>query len=291
MAQLPKSQVKRLYADVEMLTKISPARNYENLQSLNVAAEHIYKTFKKLNCKVDYQDFMVEGKTYKNVIASFNEKKGARIVIGAHYDVCGNQDGADDNASGVAGLLETARLLNDFKDDLPFQIDFVAYSLEEPPFFATQNMGSAVHANFLKAKEIGVELMICYEMIGFFSDEPNSQEYPMPLMKQKYPRTANFIAVIGITEFEGIAEKMHLFMKKNSQIDVQFFDFPTRYSVESLSDHRNYWENGFPAVMINNTSFFRNPNYHKKADKIATLNFEKMAEVVNGVFYALTHWK
>nr|GFC84151.1 hypothetical protein [Tanacetum cinerariifolium] len=113
----------------------------------------------------------------------------------AHYDVCGEQPGADDNASAVAGLLETARLLQSQAATLRHRIDFVAYSLEEPPFFGTEYMGSAVHAQSLHDAGARVRAMLCYEMIGYFSDEPGSQQFPDAALAARYPSTGNFIIV------------------------------------------------------------------------------------------------
>ena len=281
--------VDRLYADVKTLTSIQPPRNYQNLNSLNRIADYIANEFKKLDCKVEFQNFKADGNEYKNVIASFGVQKGERIIVGAHYDVCGAQPGADDNASAVAGLLETARMLHQNKPPLKYQIDFVAYSLEEPPYFATQQMGSAVHAKYIHDSKIPVRAMICYEMIGYFSDKPNSQEFPDPLLKKIYPNTGSFIVVVGKTGQEAFTEKVKRLMKANSSIDVQSINFPVSNGIAGLSDHRNYWKYDYNAVMINDTSFLRNPNYHRTSDTIDTLDFNKMAEVVKGAYHAVVN--
>ena len=126
----------------------------------------------------------MERTAIKNIICSINTDKKERIVIGAHYDVCGDQDGADDNASGVAGLLELARLLKHEK--LNYRIDFVAYTLEEPPFFGTENMGSSIHAKYISDNKISLKGMISLEMIGYFNDKPHSQKYPLSFLKWFY---------------------------------------------------------------------------------------------------------
>ena len=275
---------KRLYADVEKLTSVKPPRNYLNLQSLNYIAQYIYDELGKLDCKVNFQHFKVDGRDYKNVIASFGEQKGERIIVGAHYDVCGDQPGADDNASAVAGLLETARILNEKKPNLKQQIDFVAYTLEEPPYFASANMGSAVHAKFLHDNKIGVKAMICYEMIGYFSDKPNSQQFPSAELAKIYPHTGNFIIVVGKTGQEKYTQTVKKLMQLHASIDVQTINLPQEYGLAGLSDHRNYWQYNYEAVMINDTSFLRNPNYHQTSDTIDTLDFDKMVEVVKGVY-------
>lgn len=206
--------------------------------------------------------------------------------MGAHYDVCGNQPGADDNASAVAGLLETARMLTKNQPGLPYGVDFVAYCLEEPPFFATNEMGSYVHAKSLSDKGVKVLGMVCYEMIGYFSDEPNSQTYPDQTLAQLYPSTGNFIIVVGIHEHEAFNLKFHQEMSEGSGIDVQKITFPNSGGLASMSDHMDYWKFNFPALMINNTSFLRNPHYHEASDAIDTLDFPKMTEVVNSTYRA-----
>ncbi len=289
------STQQKLFRDVQFLTQITPYRNAYNLSSLNKASDYIFQEFSKLNCQVEFQKFEIKGKVYRNVIASFNPRKGKRIVIGSHYDVCRDQQGADDNASGIAGLLQTARLLDQLGTEkikqLPYQIDLVAYTLEEPPFFATPKMGSAVHAQFLKDQKISVELMVCYEMIGYFSDKPNSQDFPEPSLKAQYPNQANFIMVLGMHLQPNLAPEFQKLMKKHSSIDVQSIVLPFELGLESMSDQRNYWQKGYDAVMITDTSFFRNPNYHSLSDTIETLNFQKMAEVVKGVFGAIIEWE
>jgi Zn-dependent M28 family amino/carboxypeptidase len=273
----------RLYKDVEFLTTVKPARNYGNLNSLNKVADYIRKSFTTASLKTEVQKFTVDGNEYKNIIATVGPVNGPRIIVGAHYDVAGNQDGADDNASAVAGLLEMARMLSQKKHQLKYRIDLVAYSLEEPPYFATENMGSAIHAKYMRDNKIEVKAMVCLEMIGYFSDKPNSQNFPDPALKKIYPSTGNFIIVVGKEGQETITNKVKGLMKQNSSIDVQSINLPAENPLAGLSDHRNYWVNQYDAVMINDTSFLRNPNYHQSTDTIHTLDFDKMSDVVKGV--------
>lgn len=278
----------RLYQDVQALTSISPARNYANLASLNKAADYIKAEFEKLDLHVSEQRYKADGHEYRNIIASIGEEHAERVIVGAHYDVCGDQPGADDNASAVAGLLETARLLHEQKPTLRHRIDFVAYSLEEPPYFASPQMGSAVHAKMMHEQKAAVKAMICYEMIGYFSDEPNSQQFPDPQLAKLYPNKGNFIVVVGKQGQEEIVARVQELMQQNATIDVQSISLPVAAGLAGLSDHRSYWTYGYQALMINDSSFLRNPHYHKKSDTIDTLDFDRMAEVVNGAFAAVT---
>ncbi len=157
-----KARKDRLYKDVDFLTSIKPERNFQNLKSLQGVCDYLKKEFISMGATPEEQTWIAEGAEYKNIIASYNSAKERRLIVGAHYDVAGNQPGADDNASAVAGLLETARLVFADKPALDYRIDFVAYCLEEPPFFGTDLMGSYVHAKSLNDSNADVIGMICY---------------------------------------------------------------------------------------------------------------------------------
>ncbi|WP_247233199.1 M28 family peptidase [Telluribacter sp. SYSU D00476] len=281
------AHTERLYKDVEYLTSITPSRNYQNLESLERVVQYIESEFGKAGAPTSLQTWRAAGNEYKNIIATYNPGHTRRLIVGAHYDVCGDQPGADDNASAVAGLLETARLVFEQQPQLDYQIDFVAYCLEEPPFFSTELMGSYIHAKSLHDQNVQVLGMICYEMIGYFSDAPNSQGFPSPELAKIYPHTANFIIVVGIQPYSDFTSKVHSLMAKGSAIDVQVIHFPSGDGLAGLSDQRSYWRFGYPALMINDTSFIRNPNYHKRSDTIDTLDFGKMTEVVSSAYRAV----
>jgi len=285
---------KNLHRDVNFLTSLRPYRNYEQLESLNRVAQYIRQVFEDCGLAVREQTWVVDGQTYTNVIGVYNESQAERLVVGAHYDVCGDQPGADDNASAVAGLLESARMVSKQKPKLTYSIEFVAYCLEEPPFFGTTQMGSYIHAASLYEEKAAVLGMICYEMIGYFSDEPDSQPYPSEDLAARYPSTANFIIVVGIESHREFNTRVHRLMSEQVSIDVQVIHFPAEHATSGLaglSDQRNYWTFGYPALMINDTSFIRNPHYHKQSDTIDTLDFDKMAAVVTAAYRALVSIK
>ena len=284
---MKKANKERLYQHVKFLTDLRPFRNFWNLDSLEKVCDYLKE--KTHNCGVSptEQKWMAKGNEYTNIIATYNPEKSRRLIVGAHYDVCGNQPGADDNASAVAGLLETIRMVFENQPDLDYRIDFVAYCLEEPPFFGTREMGSYVHAQSLKEENAEVIGMICYEMIGYFSDEPGSQKFPHPALASLYPNVANFIIVVGRQENHDFNVKVHELMKEDAGIDVQMIDLPEVSSLAGLSDQQSYWQFDYPALMINDTSFIRNPNYHEETDTIETLDFDKMAEVVNASYKAI----
>ena len=275
------AQTTRLYRDVEFLTTLRPFRNHKNLESLRLTREYIENELKAAGYKTELQTWNTGKHDYHNVIAKFKPEKELRLVIGAHYDVCGDTPGADDNASAIAGLLETARIFSELNPDLDYGVDFVAYCLEEPPYFASQHMGSYIHAKSLHDAKTPVIGMICYEMIGFFSEEPDSQQYPHPEMAARYPATGNFIIVVGIEEHRAFNEAIFHGMKQANRIPTEVIHFPGPGGLASMSDHMNYWDFGIPALMINNSSFLRNPHYHRPTDTIETLHFDKMAGVID----------
>lgn len=277
----------RLLQDTRFLTELLPYRNYKNLDSLQKVAAYIQHEFEQCGLKTEIQEWEVWGNTYQNIIATYNSGADKRLIVGAHYDVCGDQPGADDNASGIAGLLETARLISENKPLLDYRIDFVAYCLEEPPFFDRKEMGSYVHAHSLAESNANVIGMICYEMIGYFSDVPGSQPFPSPELAAMYPDRANFIMVVGHKKDTEFNHKVYELMANGSGVDVQIIEFDSQHELAGLSDHRSYWKFGYHALMINDTAFIRNPHYHKQTDTIDTLDFEKMAEVVNRVYSAI----
>lgn len=254
-------------------------RNYKNPDVLDSVAYFIKNKFKTLTDSVTEQVYNVNGKDYRNIIASFNANKNERLIIGAHYDVYGDQDGADDNGSAVVGLIRLAQLLKDEK--LDFRIDFVAYTLEEPPFFRTENMGSYVHASCLKENNVPVKGMICLESIGYFSDEKGSQTYSTPLHKLTMGTAGNYILVVSRKEDGEFGKAVTKKMKDAGLISTKSVKGLKRLKGVDLSDHRNYWKYGYPAVMITNTAYYRNKNYHRKSDTIETIDFRRLSAVIH----------
>ena len=254
-------------------------RNYKNPRALDKTADFIKDKFSALSDSVSEQRYEVNNQTYRNIICSINTDKTERIIVGAHYDVYDEQDGADDNASAIVGLIRLAQLLKE--ENLNYRIDFVAYTLEEPPFFRTEEMGSHVHAAYLKERNIPVKGMICLESIGYFSDEKKSQTYSFPLHKLTLGTVGNFILVVSRKEDGQFGREMTSRMKNAGLISTKSVQGLMRLKGVDLSDHRNYWKFGFPAVMITNTAYYRNKNYHQKSDQIGTIDFKRLAAVVH----------
>ena len=231
---------------------------------------------------VSEQAYEVNGTTYKNVIAAFGPESKERIVVGAHYDAAGEFPAADDNASGIAGLIELAHLLQDVS--LPMRVELVAFTLEEPPFFRTAYMGSAIHADSLNKQQASVRLMISLEMIGYFSDALNSQNFPSSVLGLFYPSKGNFIAVVGSFGAGSAVRKVKRAMRSASSLPVYSINAPAFLPGIDFSDHLNYWRVGYDAVMITDTSFYRNKAYHTSNDKADRLDYQRMAMTVQGVY-------
>lgn len=260
-------------------------RNHRHPENLDKAASYIKQTFEAAGGRCQEQVFTVFRKQYRNVSAFFGPKGGPRIVVGAHYDAYGSFPVADDNASAVSGLLELAFLLQ--KEAPHCEVELVVYSLEEPPYFRTEYMGSAQHARALKNHNIQVKAMLCLEMIGYFSDEPGSQKYPISLLGIFYPSKGNFITVVGSLGQIGLTRRIKKTMTEATPLPVWSMNAPGLLPGIDFSDHMNYWDQGFPAVMITDGAFFRNANYHKATDTPETLDYQRMAQVVQGVHEAV----
>lgn len=276
------SDTTRIKNDLTIITKTEKSRNYKNIETLNSVAQYILNELSKSCDTVYFQTFLVNGLEYKNVIGSIGRNRKEKIVIGAHYDVAGEQEGADDNASGVVGVLELARLLA--KEQLKYQIEFVAYSLEEPPFFGGKEMGSYIHAKSIFDKGENIKGMICLEMIGYFNDKPKSQNYPVGFLKLFYGDKGDYITVVqkfGNGEF---GRQVKQLMKSQGLINTKSFKGPASLQGVDFSDHRNYWKFNYSAVMITNTAFYRNNNYHENTDKMETLDINRMGLVIDELY-------
>lgn len=272
---------------LQVLTKTQGYRNHGNITLLNKTASYIYDYFDSNADTTYYQEFTANGKTYKNVVAVIGQNLDQTIVIGAHYDVHGNQEGADDNASGVVGLLELARLLPSAA--LNHRIELVAYTLEEPPYFRSAYMGSYVHAGAMMDADIYG--MLSLEMIGYFSDTRKSQRYPIGLLSVFYGNRGNYITLVNKFNKGSFARKFTRTYKKVSHIKTKKFTGPRFLPGIDFSDHLNYWDRCFSALMITDTSFYRNPNYHKSGDTMETLDIPKLALVVDGVYRTIMEIK
>jgi|SRR5581483_9395789 len=202
------------------------------------------------------------------------------VIVGAHYDSVPDSPGADDNASAVAALLELGRLLAPHIAAPAARLQLVAYDLEEYGL-----VGSACHSQDLKKTGAQVKGMIALEMLGFVDHRPGSQRLP-PLLVGKYPDVGNFIGIVGNEASRSVLEAVTAGMKSVPGLPVEVLAVPDTGHIlreTRLSDHSSFWDQGFPALMITDTSFMRNPHYHQVSDTPATLDYDFLARVTAGV--------
>jgi hypothetical protein len=274
----------RLEAHVRTLCEVFSPRDFEHHENLEEAGRYIRDQFERSKATVSDQPFQVNGKTYRNIVAAFGPETADMIIVGAHYDSFGSGAGADDNASGVAGLLELANLLG--KHPPAIRTELVAYTLEEPPFFRTATMGSAIHAASLKQRNVNVRAMLSLEMIGYFSDAANSQRLPLGVLSLIYPTTGNFIAIVGSVGEGMLVRKVKHAMSGASALPVYSINAPAIIAGVDFSDHLSYRNNGYPALMITDTAFYRNSAYHTNGDTADRLDYRRMGMVVEQVYAA-----
>lgn len=263
------------------------SRGYLEMRSLERAANYITEELKSYGYEVLFQPYKFEGRTYKNIIVELKGKKTPEkiLIIGAHYDTVIGTPGADDNASGVAGMLELARLL--YRKDLNKTLRFVAFTLEEPPLFRSRYMGSYIYTKSLKDKKEDIEGMISLEMIGYFKDAPKSQSFPLPFFSWFYPDTGNFIALIGNLSSKRFISRVKEGFKKGTRLPLESLSAISCIPGVDFSDHLSFWRFGYKAMMVTDTAFYRNLNYHGISDRAGTLDYERMAEVVIGLKSAI----
>jgi hypothetical protein len=283
--QLVSADPARLETDVRELSQALLPRDQTHPANLDRVADYIRARLAESGGRVSDQPFTISGNTYRNVICSFGPESNERIIVGAHYDSYHEYPAADDNASGVAGLIELARLLS--QTNLPLQVDLVAYTLEEPPYFGTAHMGSVMHAQALRKDGVKVRAMISLEMIGYFSDAPGSQSFPVSLLRAFYPSQGNFIAVVGSLGEGGLTRRVKRAMIGSSSLAVYSTNAPRFVPGVDFSDHLSYWKASYDALMITDTAFYRNHNYHTPNDTAENLDYHRMAMVVAGVYGAV----
>lgn len=271
----------RLESDVRKLVEGFPTRDRAHPEVLDRVAEHLAQRLRAAGGRVTEQVFEVKGARYRNVLARFGPEAGARLVVGAHYDAVQSAPGADDNASGVAGLLELARRFGERPPAVP--IELAAYTLEESGL-----LGSREHARALATSGAPVRAMLSLEMIGCFLEAPDSQRYPLSVLKLFYPNQGNFIVVASRTGNWGLVRKVRRAMAQATPLNVRGFVGP-RSQVPDIgrSDHASFWDVGFPSVMITDTANLRNTAYHTGRDLPDSLDYRRMAMVVLGVERAL----
>lgn len=274
---------------VQVLTVDIGERSVANPVGHRRAAQYLGDVFRKAGLRVWEEPYPYGETTVANILAETgSEDSPRRYLVGAHYDSLAGTVGADDNASAVAVLLETARILHAAAcgEASQVSVQFAGFALEEPPAYGTRAMGSRVRAkNAKKAKE-RIDGMICLEMVGYTCRQPGCQSYPFPLGFMNYPPTGDFIGIVGNGSSRALLRAVEKAFKKNPNLPVVTLTVPLNgWPIPSvrLSDHAPFWDAGYPAVMVTDSAFYRNPYYHTVDDTLETLDFTFMAQLVKSL--------
>ena len=276
----------RLRAHVETLAVAIGERNVLQPEALHAAAEYIEQQLHAQGYGVARQVYRAKGVESANLEATRSGSKWSNevILIGAHYDSVVGSPGANDNASGVAALLEISRRFRDIRPERT--VRFVAFVNEEPPFFYGRQMGSMVYARAARKRGDNIRLMMSLEMLGCYRDEPGSQRYP-PLFRHFYPDRGNFVALVSNLRSRRLLRRTVSLFKNLSNVPVESVATLSIVPGVSWSDHLSFWRRGYPALMVTDTAFYRYPYYHTAWDTPDKINYDTMARVTDGLFGAI----
>lgn len=272
----------RLAAHVQALAGEVGERNLWRYEALRAAAQYIEDGLRALGDAPSNEPFESGGPVVRNIIAERpgDPQAGQIILVGAHYDTVLGSPGANDNASGVAALLELARLLAD--RPLARTLRLVAFVNEEAPFFGSPQMGSLVHARGAQARGESIAAMLSLETIGYYSDVPGSQRYPFPL-NLFYPEQGNFIGFVGNLGSRALVRRALDAFRQTTAFPAEGAAVPEQLPGVGWSDHWAFWQAGYPAIMVTDTAFYRYPHYHGPGDTPGRLDYARTARVVAGL--------
>jgi Zn-dependent M28 family amino/carboxypeptidase len=262
-------------------------RNVWRYAALRRTADYIEAELRGYGYSTSRQTYEVSRLPVDNIEATLPGSSPAAgvVVVGAHYDTVGECPGANDNGTGVAALLELARRFAGSPTHRTTR--FVAFVNEEPPFFQTSQMGSVVYANAARARGDRIMGMLSLETMGYYSDEHGSQEYPVETMRGLYPDVGNFIGLVSNEESRELLEAVAHAFRSRSRVPLQAAAMPAGLPGAGWSDHWSFWQAGYPGLMVTDTAPWRYPWYHTAQDTPDKIDFEKLADVVDGLEAAL----
>ncbi|MEZ5046095.1 MAG: M28 family peptidase [Chitinophagaceae bacterium] len=276
------------------LAKNRPYADSSIQTSLLKNANYIYKELSTFSTKVDYQKFEFHGYTYQNVLCSFGKETAPRIIIGAHYDVDPKESNLLENYSGIAALIELARMLHKVEKQLPIRIDLVAYSLGTHSIYQHELSGSAVHAKSVSTADQHIQGLIEIDGIGLFSSKRKSQQYPSMHYKLMYGTKANFIAIIQNPD-NGLWARATRYKLKQYADGLRCINFKPLVPFEYFNDGNflNYQSYQIPSLKISTASQYRKKVISSWNEKefYLHLDYSKMAKVVNMLYKTITNFK
>jgi len=276
----------RLRGYVQALAGTIGERNMWRREALGAARDLIAAEWRRQGYDVLPHVYAVDGVPCTNleVTRRGRERPSEILLLGAHYDSVVSSPGADDNASGVAALLELSRR---FAAAEPARtLRMVAFVNEESPFFGTAGMGSVAYAGAARARGDDIRLMLSLETLGYYRDEPGSQRYP-PLFRFCYPDRGVFVAFVSNFASRRLLRQTVEAFRLHSDFPVEHLAGPPLIQGLSWSDHSSFWHQGYPAIMITDTAFYRYPHYHTGSDTPDQLTYGAMARVVDGLAGAI----
>ncbi len=270
-----------LIADVRTLAGEIGERNVPRYPRLKAAADFIESSFLRAGLQPRRDTYQVNSLSCDNIEVEIRGAYPQIVLIGAHYDSVFGAPGANDNGSGVAALLALARRFAARSTSCTLR--FVAFVNEEPPYFKTAEMGSFVYAGRCKARGDQISAMISLETIGYFSDAPRSQTYPVPAIGAFYPRTGNFIGFVSNLHSRALLRRAIALFREQGKLPSEGAALPSFIPGVAWSDQWSFWEHGYPGIMITDTAPFRYPHYHSATDTPDKLDYDRFALVVSGM--------
>jgi Zn-dependent M28 family amino/carboxypeptidase len=270
---------------VERLAGDIGERNLFVPNALQRAIGYIEHEWREQHYAVERLEYDLSGIRCANLITTRegSARQTEILLLGAHYDSVKGSPGANDNASGVAALLEISRMFQMVEPAL--SVRFVAFVNEEPPFFMTSQQGSMVYAQAARRRDEDIQLMASLETIGCYSDEPGSQIYP-PLFKPFYPDRGNFLGMVSDFRSRTVLRRLATAFRAHSDFPLQTVSTFRFVPGVSWSDHRSFWCQGYRAVMITHTAPYRYPHYHAATDTPDKLAYGKLTQVTLALFAA-----
>lgn len=276
-----------LVAHVQKLGGEIGERNLRRYTQLQAAAQYIENQLHAFGWKVRRDEYQVYGQSCSNIEAELPGAAPEIVLIGAHYDSVPGAPGANDNGSGVAALLALARRFTGTHNSRTLR--FVAFVNEEPSYFQTREMGSFVYAARCRQHDERISAMISLETIGYFSNQPGSQNYPMLGLDLLYPRTGNFIGFVGNVASRSLLRDVIGEFRRYAQIPSEGGALPATVPGVGWSDQWSFWQHGYPGIMVTDTAPFRYPHYHAPSDTPDKLDYDSMTRVVAGMDQVVHH--
>lgn len=270
-----------LKADVQKLAGEIGERNMWHYAKLNAAAEFIEGAFQEAGLQPRRDSYQIDRRECHNIETEIRGTRPEIVLVGAHYDSVIGAPGANDNGTGVAGLLALGRRLAGKSTSATLR--FVSFVNEEPPFFQTPQMGSYVYASLCKRRGDKISAMISLETIGYFSDAPRSQTYPSIGLGAFYPTVGNFIGFVGNVGSRDLLRRAISIFRETKKLPAEGAALPAFIPGVAWSDQWSFWQHGYPGIMITDTAPFRYPHYHSATDTPDKLDYERFALVVSGL--------